>query len=153
MWLYSASVIVRVGFQAAVMSILLYGCTTYTLSYRIEKKHDSNCTTMLPAILNKSWRQHRTKQQLNGYLPPISKTIQIRHAGHSRRSKDELWSDVLLWTPLHGRSSVGRPARINQQHLCTDSGCRLENLSEAMDHTDGWRSRAWERERERGRES
>ena len=57
---------------------------------------------MLRAILNKSWRQHPTKHQLYGHLPPITKTIQarrIRHAGHCWRSKDELISDVLLWTP------------------------------------------------------
>ena len=41
-------------FQAAVMSILLYGCTTWTLTKRMEKKLDSNYTRMLRAILSKS---------------------------------------------------------------------------------------------------
>ena len=62
---------------------------------------------MLWAILNKSWRQNLTKQQLYGYLPPISKTIKIRrtrHAGHSWRSRDEFIGDVLLWTPSPGRA-------------------------------------------------
>ena len=45
-------------FQAAVVSILLYGCTTSTLTKRLEKKLDGNYTRMLRAILNKSWRQH-----------------------------------------------------------------------------------------------
>ncbi len=39
-------------FQAAVVSILLYGCTTWTLTKRIEKKLDSNYTRMRQAILN-----------------------------------------------------------------------------------------------------
>ena len=43
-------------FQAAVVSILLYGCTTWTLTKRLEKKLDGNYTRMLRAILNKSWR-------------------------------------------------------------------------------------------------
>ena len=34
-------------FQAAVMSILLYGCTTWTLTKRIEKKLDTNCIRIL----------------------------------------------------------------------------------------------------------
>ena len=58
---------------------------------------------MLRAILNKSWQQHLTRHQLYGHLPPITKTIQVRrtrHAGHCWRSRDELISDVLLWT-LH----------------------------------------------------
>ena len=94
----------RSFFQAAVVSILLYGCTTWTLTKRLEKL-DGNYTRMLRAILNKSWRQRPTRHQLYGHLPPITKTIQVRrtrHAGHSWRSKDELISDVLLWSPAYG---------------------------------------------------
>ena len=100
----------RSFFQAAVMSILLYGCTTCTLTKRLEKKLDGNHTRMLRAILNRSWQQHPTRHQLYGHLPPITKTIQARrtrHAGHCWRSKDELVSDVLLWTPAYGQSKAG----------------------------------------------
>ena len=86
-------------FHAAVLSILLYGCTTWTLTKRLEKKLDGNYTRMLRAIWNKSWQQHPTRHQLYGHLPPITKTIQVRrtrHAGPCWRSKDELISDVLL---------------------------------------------------------
>ena len=103
----------RSFFQAAVMSILLYGCTTWTLTKRMEKKLDGNYTRMLRAILNKSWWQHPTKRQLYGHLPPTTKTIKIRrtrHAGHCCRSRDKLISNVLLWTPSHGRAKAGRPA-------------------------------------------
>ena len=95
------------------MSILLYGCTKWTLVKRIEKKLDRNYTRMLRAMLNKSWKQHFSKQQLYGYLPPTSKTIQIRwtrHVCHSWRGKGELISDVLLWTFSHGRASLGWPS-------------------------------------------
>ena len=44
----------RSFFQAAVMSILLYGCTTWMLTKRMEKKLDGNYTRMLRAILNNS---------------------------------------------------------------------------------------------------
>ena len=54
-------------FQAAVVSILLYGCTTWTLTKHMEKKLDGNYTRMLRAILNKSWRQQPTKHQLYGH--------------------------------------------------------------------------------------
>ena len=57
----------RSFFQAAVVSILLDGCTTWTLTKRMEKKLDGRYTRMLRAILNKSWRQHPTKQQLYSY--------------------------------------------------------------------------------------
>ena len=52
----------RSFFQAVVVSILLYGCTIWTLTKHMEKKLDGNYTRILRAILNKSWRQHLTKQ-------------------------------------------------------------------------------------------
>ena len=104
----------RSFFQAAVVLILLYGCTTWMLIKRLEKKQDGYYTRMLRAILNKSRRQHLTRHQLYGHQPPITKTIQVRrtkHAVHCWRSRDELISDVLLWTPTYGRAKAGRLAR------------------------------------------
>ena len=131
-------------FQAAVVSILLYGCTTWTLTKRIEKKLDGNYTRMLRAILNNYWGQHPTKQQLYGHLPPTTKTIQVRrtrHARHCWRSRDELIRDVLQWTPSHGRAKAGRPARIYVSQFCVVMGCSPEDLPEAMDDREGWRER------------
>ena len=48
-------------FQAAVVSILLYGCTTRTLTKRMETKL-GNYPRMSWAIWNKSLRHHPTKQ-------------------------------------------------------------------------------------------
>ena len=124
------------------MSILLYGCTTWTLTKLMKKKLDGNYTRMRKAILNKSWRQHPTKQQLYGHRPPITKTIQIRrtrHARHCLRSRNELISDVLLWTPLHGRAKAVRPARTYIQQLSADTGCSPEELPEAMGDREGSR--------------
>ena len=121
----------RSFFQAVVVSILLYGCTTWTLTKRLEKKLDSNYTRMLRAILNKSWGQHPIRHQLYGHLPPITKTIQVRrtrHAGHCWRSKDELISDVFLY----GGEKAGRPARTYIQQLCEDTECSPEDIPEAM---------------------
>ena len=92
-------------FQAAVVSILLYGCTTWTLTKRLEKKLDGIYTRTLRAILNESWQQQPTRHQLYGHLPSPTKTIQVRrtrHAGHCWRSRVELISDLLLWTPTYG---------------------------------------------------
>ena len=129
----------RSFFQAAVVSILLYGCATWTLTKRLEKKLDGNYTRMLRAILNKPWRQHPTRHQ-----PPITKTIQVgrtRHAGNCWRSRDELISYVLLWTPTYGRAKAERPARTYIQQLCEDTGCSPVDLPEAMNDREMWRER------------
>ena len=134
----------RSFFQAVVVSVLLYECTTWTLIKWLEKKLDGNYTRMLRAILNKSWRQNPTRHQLYGHLPPITKTIQARrtrHAGHCWRSRDELISDVLLWTPTYGRAKAGRPAWIYIQQLCEDTRCSPEDLPEAMNDREKWRER------------
>ena len=131
-------------FQAAVVSILLYGFTTGTLTKRLEKKLDGNYTRMPRAILNKSWQQCSTRQQLYGHLPPIMKTIQVRrtrHPGHCWRSRDELIRDVLRWTHTHGRAKAGQPARSYIQQLCEDTGCNPEDLQEAMNDREKWRER------------
>ena len=99
---------------------------------------------MLRAILNKSWRQHTTRHQLYGHLPPITKTIQVRRvriSGHCWRSRDKLIKDVLLWTPTHGRVKAGRPARTYIQQLCEDTGCCPEDLPRAMNDREEWRER------------
>ena len=133
--------------QAAILSILLYGCTIWTITKLIEKKLDGNCTRTLRGILNKSQKQHPRKQQPYGHRPPISQTIQvrrIRQAGHCWRSKDKLINHVLLCTSLYGRTSVGRPVWAYLQQLCTDTGCSLEDLPETMDDRGGWRERSRE---------
>ena len=134
----------RSFFQAEVVSILLYGCTTWTLTKRLEKKLDGNHTRMLRVILNKSWRQDPKRHQQYGLLPPITKTIQVRrtrHAGHCWKSRDELISDAHLWTPTYGRAKARRPAQTYIQQLCEDTGCSPEDLPEAMNDREKWRDR------------
>ena len=83
----------------------------------------------------------RSVYSLVNHLPSITKTIQVRrtrHAGHSWRSRDELISDVLLWTPTYGRAKAGRPARTYIQQLCEDTGCNPEDLPEAMNDKEKW---------------
>ena len=134
----------RSFFQASVVSILLFGGTIRTLTKRLEKKLDGNYIRMLQAILNMFLRQHPTKLQLYGHLPPITKTIKVRrtkHAGHCWRSGDELISDVFLWTPSHGQAKAGRPARTYIQQVCENTGCNPEDQPEPMNNREEWRER------------
>ena len=90
----------RSFFQAAVVSMLLYRCTTWMPTKQLKKKLDSNYTRMLRAILNRSWWQRPTRHQLYGHLPPITKTIQVRrtrHAGEAGMNSSVMYS----YGPLH----------------------------------------------------
>ena len=134
----------RSFFQAAVESILLYGCTTWTLTKRLKKKIDGSYSRMLRTILNKYWRQHPTRHRQYGHLPPFTKTTQVRrttHAGHCWRSKDELITDVFLWNTAYGQTKAGRPAQTYIQQLYEDTGCSPEDLPEAMNDREKWRDR------------
>ena len=134
----------RSFFQAAVVSILLYGCTTWTLTKQLDKKPDGNYTRMLRAILNKSWRPHPTRHQLYDHLPPITKNIHVRrtrHAGHCWRSRGDFINDELLWTLTYGRVKAGRPSRTYIQQLYEDTGCSPEDLPEAMNVREKWQER------------
>ena len=91
-------------------------------------------------ILNKSRRQHPTKQQLYSLQPPITKTIQVRrtrYAGHCWRSRDKFISHVLRRTPSYGRAKAGRPARTYIQQLCEDTGCSPGDETEVMNDREG----------------
>ena len=132
----------RSFFQVAVVSILLYGCNTWTLTKRLEKKLDGNYTRMLRAILNKSWGNTRQSTNYTATCPPpITKTIQARRTRHAGHCKDELISDVLLWIPTYGQAKAGRPARTYIQQLCEDTGYGPEDLPEAMNDREKWRER------------
>ena len=113
----------------------------------MEKKLEGNYTRMLRAILNKSWRQHPTKQQLYGHLPPIMKTIQVRrtrHVRHCWRNRDELISDILLWDPSYERGKAGQQAITYVQQFCADTGGSLDDLLGAMNNRGGWQERVRE---------
>ena len=141
---YLTHKIKRIFFQVVVVSIRLYGCTRWTITKRMDKKLNGNYTRMLQAALNKSCRQQPIKHQLYGHLPHITKTMQVRWTRQARycwRIKNEIISDILLWTPSHGRPKIGRPARTYVLHICADTGCSLEDVPGVMDFRDGWQER------------
>ena len=87
-------------FQAIAMSVLI---SSHQLDFdempgektRWELHKEVAC------CLEQILKRHLTKQRLHGYLPPISQSIQARYVGNWWRSKDELISDILQWSPIH----------------------------------------------------
>ena len=92
-------------------SLLLTGCQIFPSSNHVSTTVWLNC-------LEKKLDQNYTKiMEITAYKtavvwPFISHLAnhprKARHAGHDWWSKDQLISIVLLWTSLHGHTSVGR---------------------------------------------
>ena len=98
-----------------------------------------------PGLLN-HWRiLYSLSQPLySNFILEFMKTIQVRwtrHAGYCWKSRDELISNVLLWTPSYGRTKAGWPAQTYIQQLCENTGCSSEDLPEAMNDREEWRER------------
>ena len=92
---------------------------------------------MLRTVLQKSWKQHRTKQQLYRYLylHPQAKLDEQEMRG-TWMSKDEIMSEV-----SYGRTRIDWPGGTYIYQLCADIGCSIEDLPGAMDERGG----RWER--------
>ena len=120
----------RSFFQAAVVSICMHYLDALWMHYLDAKKTagekawqqlHKNAASNIEQVLEATSHKAPTIRP-----PPITKTIQARrtrHAGHCWRSRDELISDVLQWTPSYGRAKTERPARTYIQQLCEDTGC------------------------------
>ena len=127
-------------FQAAVVWILLYGCITWTARKEARRQLHKDVASNIEQVLAATPPKH----QLYGHLPSITKTIQVRrtrHVGHCWRSRDELISDILLWTPTYGRKKAGRRAQTYIQQLYEDMGFSSEDLPEAINDREKWRER------------
>ena len=71
-------------------------------------------------------RKYSTIDNYNTY----TKNIVI--AGHCYRSEQEIVKDVLLWTPNHGKTKLGRQRKNYVRQLCYDTGLKTEELRTAM---------------------
>ena len=125
-------------FLAAVVSILLYGCTTWTPTKRMEKKLDGNYSRMLRASPDGN-----IPQGINytATCLPSRKLSMLDEPEMQDTAGEELIRDVLLWTPSYGQAKAGRPARTYIQQLCEDTGCSLEDLPETMNDREKCRER------------
>ena len=130
-------------FQATVESVLLYGSETWTITSKIRKMLDGCYTRLLRTALNVSWKAHMTNQDLYGDLPRVSEKIRKRRlqfAGHCMRRTGQVITDVLLWKPLHGKRSVGRPITTYVNLLCQDTGLSPVELRTCMEDRSVWRA-------------
>ena len=100
------------------------------------KRLDGNYMRMLRVALNISWKSHPTNKELYGNIPKLSNSIKsqrLRFSGHCWRARTELASDLLLWTPKHGKAKSVRPKKTFVDQLERYSMIELSELPAAMD--------------------
>ena len=127
-------------FKTLIVPILLYGCETWTLSKRMEKRLDGVYTRLLMRVQNLSWKRHPTKQVIYGDLPPVSSIVRSKRAqfaGHCFRATTEIISSLVLWKP----KSVGRRSRKLSfvDTLKRDTNLQDQDLKTAMLDRECWR--------------
>ena len=61
-----------------------------------------------------------------------------RFAGHCYRSEEEIIKDVLLWTPNHGTTKLGRWRKSYVKQLCDHTGLTTKELKIAMKDRTTW---------------
>ena len=127
-------------FKTLIVPILLYGCETWTLSKRMEKRLDGVYTRLLMRVKNLSWKHHPTKQVIYGDLPPVSSIVRskrVQFAGHCFRATTEIISSLVIWKP----KPVGRRSRKLSfvDTLKRDTNLNEQDLQTAMLDRECWR--------------
>ena len=130
-------------FRAAVETILLFGCATWTLTKAEEKSLDGTYTRMLRKVFNIDGHINITNKELYGGLSIISATIKRRRlqlAGHTYRDKTSPAHLTVTWDPHHGQASRGRPATSFVDSLLRDTGlATTAELETCMADRAQWR--------------
>ena len=128
-------------FIAAIDSILLYGCESWTVTPRIEHSLNGTYTRMLRKVLGIMWTSHTTNTELYGELPTVGNKIAARRmelAGHCHHHPELSAHSLVLWQPTHGHRERGRPKQTYVDVLRQDAG----ELATLMEEHDVWRSHA-----------
>ena len=117
------------------VSILLYGCTTWTLKWW---KSQMGNTPDVPFWKNPENNSLESSSCTATYLPSHHPSKMSNTYKGLVENKDKFISDILLWISTHGHANVDQSAKIYIYQLCADTGCSLEALPRAIDDRDGW---------------
>ena len=102
-------------FEACVVSVLLYGCTTWKMNEGDEHKLDVFVHTCLRRILKIFWPTRMSNEEVRRIagVQMVSEQVRIRRwkfIGHIlRKDIDDNQRIALKWTPDAGRRKRGRP--------------------------------------------
>ena len=117
----------RSFFQAVVISILLYGCTTWTLTKQLKKKLDGNYTRMLRAILNKSWRQHPQDTNSTATCLPSRKLYKFDEPATQDTAREARTSSSVMYS--YGPPHMAKQKQDDQLEHTYSSYVRIRDVA------------------------
>ena len=117
----------RSFFQAAVVSILLFGCNTWTLTKPMEKKLVGNYTRMLQTILKKSWKQHPKNSSYTGNYYPSRKVSKLDEPDIRDTAGEVRTSSLAIYScgPIH----MDEQSQDDQQEPIYNSSILIQDVA------------------------
>ena len=111
-------------FQTTCLSILLYGCESWTLTQRLEDKLNSfatSCYWIMLAVKRLDFIQNEDLLRQVKQKPLILeiRQRQLKFLGHIlRKPTDEPINKYAFYQPRHGKRKPGRPKAMYHQYIC-----------------------------------
>ena len=133
----------RSFFQAAVVSILLYGCTTWTLIKRL-KKRDGNYTRMLRAIWTRPGGNTTKGTNNTVNCLPSRKLYKLDEPDTQETTGEAGTNSSVLYSygpPHMAKQKQDEQLEHTYSSYVRDTGCIPEDLPEAMNDREKWRER------------
>ena len=133
-------------YEATCLSILLYGCETWSITVLMRKSIDSFATSCYRFMLGIKWSDKVTNEVVLSRVHrlPLSCTVvtrQLRCLGHNlRKGPQNMPRLYALYVPAHGRRKRGRPRLLYNKYVERITGLSGEqDLEDAARSRDGWR--------------
>ena len=130
-------------FVAAIESIFLYGCESWTVTPKIECMLNGTYTKLLRKAINMKWWERRTNAEVYGELPLLGYKIAARRmklVSHSHRHPELAASDLVLWQPNQNLRRRGRPKVDFVEVLRKDAGNFTTELRTVKEDRTVWRN-------------
>ena len=133
-------------FQACVESVLLFCCESWSLHNDFENKINSSYTRVLRKVKNITWFDFVWNKILfddSGVRNITQKIKKLRMArlGHCYRHKEVVANFDVLWNPVRGKRSRGRPKLTLIDQMKDDTGLDdLEEIGKLMQDRSVWKS-------------
>jgi hypothetical protein len=135
-------------YKSLVISILLYGCESWTLTADTERRIQAFEHKCFRKLLHISYKEHKTndyvRQQVTTYVgkqEPLLATVKRRKlAWYGHVSRHESLSKTILQGTVEGKRRRGRQRKSWSDNVTEWTGCNIASLLRQAEDRELWRS-------------